>query len=147
MKYLPLRFFACPISSFNGKNFNLSLKSSKVEFWNILPFAKAKLYHKVVIFGSKSYNLSTTVKYINKKKAKYVVKIHVGNYLDIWCRCFRLINSFIFVMMNSELSLEYFIGFCCYGWISLSFHSDYKRRYIIIYWCEIFLYLQDLVCW
>ena len=55
------------------KCFTLVLKSSKVELWGGLPFARAKGYYKVLKFGYKYSKLSTNGKEKINKRVKYVV--------------------------------------------------------------------------
>ena len=50
-----------------------------MELWDIFPFIKDKVDHKVLIFGSKYSKLSNHVKYKSNKKVESVVNIHVGN--------------------------------------------------------------------
>ena len=63
------------------------MKIYEVELWNTFFFAKAKGYHKVLIFGPKYTYLGIHVKDNSNKKVKVIVIIHVFNKFDMlfWC--------------------------------------------------------------
>ena len=57
------------------------------KFWDSFPFTKAKVYNKVVIFGSKSSKLSNHVRYKINKKVKSILNFHVCSELEmIWMK-------------------------------------------------------------
>ena len=55
------------------------MKSSEVELWKGFYFIKAKRYHKVFSFGSKSSYMGTHGKYNSNNKVEAIVFIHVCN--------------------------------------------------------------------
>ena len=65
-----------------GKN-NLDPNSSEVEMWEGFSFTRAKIYYKVLRFGSMSYKLSTCGKAKRNKKVKAIVNVHVCNDIDM----------------------------------------------------------------
>ena len=65
------------------ENFNYDLKNSEVELWKNFSLNKAKEDHKVLSFGSKSYELGTHVNDNMNKNIKSVFIIHVRNDFDM----------------------------------------------------------------
>ena len=65
------------------ENFTSDLNVYEVELWNISSFTKAKGYHRVLRFGSKSSYLGDHGKDKINKKVKSIVFINVFNEFDM----------------------------------------------------------------
>ena len=118
-----------------------------MKLWKSFSFTKAKGYHKVLSFGTKSSYLGTHGKYNSNKKVKSIIIIYVCNEFNMWFWCFLWGDGGAFNHMNSECSWECFKVFFFCSIFRMCVWWEEKFRDVVMFWFEFLVWWLYLVCW